>query len=441
MLAAAGLIRINLAHRITAFLSSPVLLYSVGQGSLGVEVRTPPPGATPETNRDARILEVVRSIGDWRSTARAEAERGLLRELEGGCSIPVGVESSFEDHEEIEGKRIESVVPLAADAELGESGKEGHTITKAAVEATGSVVTNGATSGTVSGIGLGFKATALRNPSISMEVASSAAAADAAAPSGAGSRPSMERYATGAIEKPQHGSPGTNGTGSGNLEHLATGNNTPSLSDSYFPSLDPESILSLLKPPSFYHKSTSAPPASPLELSLTAIVVSLDGTRSSSSTLTRSIQTLEEARELGVTVARELRDERGAREILREVEVHRQRAEAADEERRRARKRKVEEENARAKAAYEASHQAGEEDQESGGGGKVFAADPQGAGTDTGAAQQTSRRKLEEVLGAVTRQRDEQQARDAKALYPQEGGEMDRRGVPREDGQEKVWEV
>ena len=107
VLASAGLKRMGLAGRVVAHLTAPLLMHSVGQGSLAVEVRTPPAGADPRTSRDARILRVVQSIGNWRATLRCAAERALLRRLEGGCSIPLGVETVYEDHDEVERQRHE----------------------------------------------------------------------------------------------------------------------------------------------------------------------------------------------------------------------------------------------------------------------------------------------------------------------------------------------
>lgn len=85
ILAIAGMTRLGQAHRITAPLSSPVLMHAVGQGALGVEIR--------HGDRDTRQL--LRQIGHWETEWRCAAERGLLRVLEGGCSVPVGVETTL----------------------------------------------------------------------------------------------------------------------------------------------------------------------------------------------------------------------------------------------------------------------------------------------------------------------------------------------------------
>ena len=87
VLAISGMARINNSDRLTCSLTSPVLFHAVGQGALGVEIRT----------GDGRVRETMRGIGHWPTEWRCGAERGCLRILEGGCSVPVGVESELEE--------------------------------------------------------------------------------------------------------------------------------------------------------------------------------------------------------------------------------------------------------------------------------------------------------------------------------------------------------
>ena len=87
ILAISGLTRISSAHRVTSPISSPQLYHAVGQGALGVEIRS----------GDVRVREAMRGIGHWQTEWRCAAERGCLRVLEGGCSVPVGVESTLEE--------------------------------------------------------------------------------------------------------------------------------------------------------------------------------------------------------------------------------------------------------------------------------------------------------------------------------------------------------
>lgn len=85
ILAHAGLERINLGHRTTSLISAPQIHYAVGQGALGIETRA----------GDEETESLVRQIGHWPTEWRTKAERACLRKLEGGCSVPVGVDSTF----------------------------------------------------------------------------------------------------------------------------------------------------------------------------------------------------------------------------------------------------------------------------------------------------------------------------------------------------------
>ena len=85
ILAAAGLLRLDLEPRITHYLSSPLVLHAVGQGALGVETRTDNP----------EIERLVETLIHKPTHLKCLAERSLMRTLEGGCSVPIGVETRF----------------------------------------------------------------------------------------------------------------------------------------------------------------------------------------------------------------------------------------------------------------------------------------------------------------------------------------------------------
>ncbi|KAK5133327.1 hypothetical protein LTR08_007852 [Meristemomyces frigidus] len=87
ILAVAGLERLGMGTRITAFLSKSNggMLYAVGQGALGIETR----------KDDTRTAGLLAKIGCERTTLQALAERSLMRTLEGGCSVPIGVETEW----------------------------------------------------------------------------------------------------------------------------------------------------------------------------------------------------------------------------------------------------------------------------------------------------------------------------------------------------------
>ena len=80
VLATAGLVRLNLGHRIGERLSPEVMLPAPGQGALAVTVRS----------GDTAVATVVReSIHDLATAVPVAAERAFLHRLEGGCQVPV----------------------------------------------------------------------------------------------------------------------------------------------------------------------------------------------------------------------------------------------------------------------------------------------------------------------------------------------------------------
>lgn len=80
VLAAAGLIRLGWQDKITQYIPVDICLPSVGQGSVGIEVRAD----------DDEVIELVKSIEHRESSLAIAAERSLLGKLEGGCQIPIG---------------------------------------------------------------------------------------------------------------------------------------------------------------------------------------------------------------------------------------------------------------------------------------------------------------------------------------------------------------
>lgn len=85
ILATAGLIRMNLDYRITQRFDSNIMYHAVGQGALGLEIRA----------NDTRMHRILDEICDIETTVCCLAERSLMRTLEGGCSVPIGVETNF----------------------------------------------------------------------------------------------------------------------------------------------------------------------------------------------------------------------------------------------------------------------------------------------------------------------------------------------------------
>ncbi len=86
ILAVAGLQRMAMGDRIHEILPADISLHAVGQGALGIECRT----------GDDDILHLLSVLSHGPTTARCLAERAFLRELEGGCQVPIGVNTVIE---------------------------------------------------------------------------------------------------------------------------------------------------------------------------------------------------------------------------------------------------------------------------------------------------------------------------------------------------------
>jgi hydroxymethylbilane synthase len=104
LLASAGLKRLGLAGRITAHISTTEMLPAVGQGALGIETRA----------SDVELVQLLSPINNPNSRACCEAERSLLRNLGGGCQLPIA------GHAEINGNelKLEGVVADPSGAKL-----------------------------------------------------------------------------------------------------------------------------------------------------------------------------------------------------------------------------------------------------------------------------------------------------------------------------------
>jgi hydroxymethylbilane synthase len=104
ILAAAGLTRLGFADRIHQIIPSHISLHAVGQGALGIECVEGRPD----------VLELIKVLEHGPTASRCLAERAFLRELEGGCQVPIGVNTSIEANElvltgmvaSLDGKRL-----------------------------------------------------------------------------------------------------------------------------------------------------------------------------------------------------------------------------------------------------------------------------------------------------------------------------------------------
>ena len=79
ILAAAGLIRLEMDDRITDFIEPDISLPAGGQGAIGIECRAD----------DDRIKSLLAPLAHTKTTYCVQAERALNRHLDGGCQVPI----------------------------------------------------------------------------------------------------------------------------------------------------------------------------------------------------------------------------------------------------------------------------------------------------------------------------------------------------------------
>ncbi len=79
VLAAAGLLRLELSERIAAYIAPEQSLPAVGQGAVGVEVRS----------GDEELKTLLAPLAHKQTSLRVQAERAMNRRLQGGCQVPI----------------------------------------------------------------------------------------------------------------------------------------------------------------------------------------------------------------------------------------------------------------------------------------------------------------------------------------------------------------
>ncbi len=80
ILAAAGLIRLEMAERIRSTITPEDSLPAVGQGAVGIECR----------DDDAELIALLAPLNHAETEIRVRAERAMNARLEGGCQVPIG---------------------------------------------------------------------------------------------------------------------------------------------------------------------------------------------------------------------------------------------------------------------------------------------------------------------------------------------------------------
>jgi len=94
ILAAAGLIRLGEAARISQRLDTTLSLPAIGQGAIGIESR----------ENDDEIQSIISVLDDPDTHVCVRAERALNRRLEGGCQVPIaGYATLAHDHLSLRG--------------------------------------------------------------------------------------------------------------------------------------------------------------------------------------------------------------------------------------------------------------------------------------------------------------------------------------------------
>ena len=79
ILASAGLIRLDMSHRIASRLNTELCLPAGGQGAVGIECRS----------NDEAILALLSPLHHQDTASCVIAERALNRRLQGGCQVPI----------------------------------------------------------------------------------------------------------------------------------------------------------------------------------------------------------------------------------------------------------------------------------------------------------------------------------------------------------------
>ena len=80
LLAAAGLKRMGWQDRVTMYMDPVEFIPAVGQGALGIEARS----------ADHRMRRFLAPLNHPETAVALRSERSLLKELEGGCQVPIG---------------------------------------------------------------------------------------------------------------------------------------------------------------------------------------------------------------------------------------------------------------------------------------------------------------------------------------------------------------
>jgi hydroxymethylbilane synthase len=91
VLAASGLKRLGFHTEVREYFEKDVVIPSAGQGIVTIQCR----------DEDLEVKEILKSINDLETQILAEAERSLLKTLNGACDTPVGANAIINDDGEL----------------------------------------------------------------------------------------------------------------------------------------------------------------------------------------------------------------------------------------------------------------------------------------------------------------------------------------------------
>ena len=104
VLAAAGVKRLNLEHKITEYLDPEFMLPAIGQGALCIEIR----------KDDSTVGPLVAALDHAPTRVAVAGERAFLNRLEGGCQVPIAGHGRISENQfiltglvaEVDGSRV-----------------------------------------------------------------------------------------------------------------------------------------------------------------------------------------------------------------------------------------------------------------------------------------------------------------------------------------------
>lgn len=87
IMAIAGLRRLGATDYIKQVFSEDEIMPAVGQGAIAIEARA----------SDSTTLDILKKINDAKTLAEVKTERALMKELQGGCQVPIGAIAKIQD--------------------------------------------------------------------------------------------------------------------------------------------------------------------------------------------------------------------------------------------------------------------------------------------------------------------------------------------------------